>query len=521
MVRNCRIKRIILAGALLAAALPAAQAQTAPHRWASEERGLGRMPGELGRIVGGVEAKPRDWPWQVGLKRKSADGSFKFICGGSVVKGRWVLTAGHCVTDGEGKALAPESFQIIEGTNDIKSDSSDKLLHVKRVIPYEKFDARTLQNDIALLELSEQARSAPVPYADGRNAALENPGQVATVTGWGLVKPIHYEAGANGQVVAMDAVTRQALSEDEIQKNYLATGLMQLEMPLVARDACEAKYKPKGYGITIDDRVLCAGRPTEEKKDACHGDSGGPLVVKDETGYVQVGVVSLGDPDCVPEGLPGIYTRVAAFEPWLRQTIGVDQDAPPPPDETQAVAESAVAAENPNPGGLAVSFAQGATVRVGQEVQFRATAEEAGYLVLFDVRSDGTVVQIYPNPFSLRSLTGKREASNRLDASRPLLTPDPSNPYSGFTFTIDPPVGGGKILGVLSKTPIQELQVVAGDGGAGRTLGRTLRTFGSRREVLELFGLLSRKVQRDMAETASKGVETNYSIAITDYRIVK
>ena len=44
--------------------------------------------------MGGSKASPRDWPWQVGLKR--ADNPLIF-CGGSLLNHEWVVTAAHCI----------------------------------------------------------------------------------------------------------------------------------------------------------------------------------------------------------------------------------------------------------------------------------------------------------------------------------------------------------------------------------------------------------------------------------------
>jgi len=44
------------------------------------------------RVVGGVEAMPHSWPWQVSLQ--SSRGHF---CGGSIINEQWVLSAAHCV----------------------------------------------------------------------------------------------------------------------------------------------------------------------------------------------------------------------------------------------------------------------------------------------------------------------------------------------------------------------------------------------------------------------------------------
>lgn len=51
------------------------------------------------RIVGGEEATPGSWPWQV-LLTSSSTGTSSQFCGGSLLNDRWVLTAAHCVDTG-------------------------------------------------------------------------------------------------------------------------------------------------------------------------------------------------------------------------------------------------------------------------------------------------------------------------------------------------------------------------------------------------------------------------------------
>ena len=44
------------------------------------------------KIVGGQDAQPGEWPWQVGLTR-----GIRPFCGGSLVSNQYIITAAHCV----------------------------------------------------------------------------------------------------------------------------------------------------------------------------------------------------------------------------------------------------------------------------------------------------------------------------------------------------------------------------------------------------------------------------------------
>ncbi|XP_038621138.1 ovochymase-2, partial [Tachyglossus aculeatus] len=63
------------------------------------------------RIVGGEEAPPGSWPWQVSLQIATEP-----VCGGSIVGRSWVLTAAHCLQDREHPA---GSWVVIAGIHDL------------------------------------------------------------------------------------------------------------------------------------------------------------------------------------------------------------------------------------------------------------------------------------------------------------------------------------------------------------------------------------------------------------------
>ena len=46
------------------------------------------------RIVGGYQAAPHSWPWQVMLMTSDSREPF---CGGTLVSEFWIITASHCL----------------------------------------------------------------------------------------------------------------------------------------------------------------------------------------------------------------------------------------------------------------------------------------------------------------------------------------------------------------------------------------------------------------------------------------
>merc|ERR1719410_560865 len=63
------------------------------------------------RIVGGFEAEPNQWPWQVALFIDNA-----WFCGGALISENYVLTAAHC-------ADGATYFDIMAGAHNVRESS--------------------------------------------------------------------------------------------------------------------------------------------------------------------------------------------------------------------------------------------------------------------------------------------------------------------------------------------------------------------------------------------------------------
>uniref|UniRef100_A0A673AQQ3 Serine protease 56 n=1 Tax=Sphaeramia orbicularis TaxID=375764 RepID=A0A673AQQ3_9TELE len=234
------------------------------------------------RIVGGSPAPPGSWPWLVNLK---LDGGL--MCGGVLVDSSWVVTAAHCFAGSRSESY----WTAVVGEFDItKTDPDEQVLKVNRIIPHPKFNPKTFNNDIALVELTSPVvlseHVTPVCLPSGMEPPTGSP---CLVAGWGTL----YENGPSADVV------------------------MEAKVPLLPQSTCKSAFGKE----EVTNTMLCAGY-LSGGIDSCQGDSGGPLIYQDRiSGRFQLyGITSWGD-GCGEKGKPGVYTRVSAFSDWIQAEI--------------------------------------------------------------------------------------------------------------------------------------------------------------------------------------------------------
>ncbi|XP_056149875.1 serine protease 56 [Lampris incognitus] len=234
------------------------------------------------RIVGGSPASPGSWPWLVNLQ---LDGGL--MCGGVLVDSSWVVTAAHCFAGSRSESY----WTAVVGEFDItKADPDEQVLKVNRIIPHPKFNPKTFNNDIALVELTSPVvlsdHVTPVCLPSGMDPPTGSP---CLVAGWGSL----YEDGPSADVV------------------------MEAKVPLLPQNTCKSTLGKE----LVTNTMLCAGY-LSGGIDSCQGDSGGPLIYQDRlSGRFQLyGITSWGD-GCGEKGKPGVYTRVSAFSDWIEAEI--------------------------------------------------------------------------------------------------------------------------------------------------------------------------------------------------------
>jgi secreted trypsin-like serine protease len=252
-------------------------------------------PNQDGKIVGGIEAIPNSWPWQVQMcSSGSTTLSCRLRCGGSVINERFILTAAHCTQ------TSPGSISIKAGSHRIgarpANDNQIQHVAVRRIVNHPEYRRPTqFSNDVSILELATPltlgSHVSPIciPAADNGNTVAGN-GNTAFVTGHGTTR-------SGGQI---------------------SEALMQVIVPFVSNEQCGQSYGSSA----IDDTMVCLGNFNQGGKDSCQGDSGGPVVKANPDGvFYQYGIVSWGR-GCASARFPGVYARVANQCDFFTSAVG-------------------------------------------------------------------------------------------------------------------------------------------------------------------------------------------------------
>ncbi len=190
------------------------------------------------------------------------------------------------------------------------------------------FDDFTYESDVALLHVEEaivyddRVGPACLPREDEVERFAGDVNQEGVVTGWGTqAQGTHSPLTLGNQISSLLYFIYEGGSKTAV--------LHEVTVSVFDHVRCNELFLKAGQDERLSDVFLCAGHPRGlGGRDACDGDSGGPLLVPEQdwregkigARWTLVGVVSWGD-GCGEENKPGVYTNVAKFVPWIRQTV--------------------------------------------------------------------------------------------------------------------------------------------------------------------------------------------------------
>lgn len=255
-------------------------------------------------MTGGEKIVAGTWPWLVAIFRKETIASnLAFLCTGSLLTNRIVVTAAHCFQMNALQQIATNEIVLSFGRHDIRdwADKNMRMSNVQEIHVHPDYLKRRRLNlfdaDIAVVVAKDiidfNAMIRPICLWPAKiDASVDIIGSNGTLVGWG--QPF---------------------------ENTESNTPRRLNLPIVSPENCFPSGRVRG-----NHRIFCAGSGMRGRA-PCNGDSGSGLAMWVNGAWYLRGVVSaaLGDPILNKCDLNTfvIFTDILLFREWIDTFISV------------------------------------------------------------------------------------------------------------------------------------------------------------------------------------------------------
>uniref|UniRef100_A0A2A4K113 Peptidase S1 domain-containing protein n=1 Tax=Heliothis virescens TaxID=7102 RepID=A0A2A4K113_HELVI len=106
-------------------------------------------------VAGGVDARRSDYPHMALLGYGHSPESAEWMCGGSIINDRYILTAGHCMSSPTFGKIRFAALGILQRTDDFHMW---QIYDIAEIIPYPQYNPPSKYHDIALLSTRRRIR---------------------------------------------------------------------------------------------------------------------------------------------------------------------------------------------------------------------------------------------------------------------------------------------------------------------------------------------------------------------------
>ncbi|CAD7083359.1 unnamed protein product [Hermetia illucens] len=252
------------------------------------ERSCGLAKEGEQKILGDVQVG--HWPW-LALLGYDSPSDTEFLCGGTLVSRRHVVTAAHCIND--------DLRSVRLGEHDLRDDGETQHVDIPiaEKVQHPGFNPDTIHFDVAVISLTSD-----VAFTDTiRPICIPDKTKYDTRS---LIGYSPYVAGWGRTLEGFDS------------KNVLN----ELQLVIFDNNQCKGQF-----GVdNVDEGTICAGY-LGNKTDFCYGDCGGPLMMAEETTegtwYYNLLGIAVQGVGCVGANNPSPYVSVPYYADWIRDKI--------------------------------------------------------------------------------------------------------------------------------------------------------------------------------------------------------